>query len=146
MFVLYFLIGFCGMEAASWAIHKYLMHGILWKIHQTHHQKQKSFFELNDIFSVIFASISIVLIVLGAKTWDFRFWIGLGIAIYGFVYFILHDLMIHSRIKLLRKSENWYLQAITKAHQKHHQSNQKESESFGLLIVAKKFFIRSNKS
>jgi len=135
------LVGFLGMEVFSWAFHKYIMHGALWSIHKTHHQKQHGYFELNDVFSLFFGSIAIVLIVLGIENLDYRFWIGLGITIYGFVYFILHDILIHRRMKKLKRPSNHYLDGIARAHRDHHKSNQRDdSVSFGLLLVPRRYF------
>ena len=45
------------MEAVAWAMHKYIMHGFFWNLHEDHHvtDKHDSFFELNDSFFVFFA-------------------------------------------------------------------------------------------
>lgn len=137
----YIFVGFISMEFSGWFIHKFLMHGILWKIHKTHHIHSKSFFELNDLFSILFASIAIVLIFLGVSTLDYRFWIGLGITCYGISYFILHDILIHRRVKLFTKPNGRYLAGIFKAHQVHHASRKRDDAvSFGLFIVPKKYF------
>ncbi|MBI0401219.1 MAG: fatty acid hydroxylase [Cytophagales bacterium] len=137
----YTFIGFMAMEFSGWFIHKYIMHGILWKIHKTHHAHTKGFFELNDLFSLLFASIAIVLIFLGIDRWDYRFWLGLGITIYGMSYFFLHDVLIHRRLKLFSKPKKGYLAGIFSAHQAHHYSKEKDGAvSFGLFIVPKKYF------
>lgn len=139
--VSFILCGFVLMELTGWFIHKYIMHGPLWKIHKTHHQPSKSWFELNDLFSLFFGSVAILLIFLGVDNLDYRFWIGIGISIYGMTYFWLHDLMIHKRVKLFKKPQNTFLQGIFKAHQAHHFTNQKEGAvSHGLFFVKKKYF------
>lgn len=143
--LLYLSVGFLGMELASWLIHKYLMHGPLWNIHVTHHKRSKGFFELNDIFSFIFGSVSVALIVYGSADFSSPFWIGMGIATYGMVYFVIHDVLIHRRIKNKQKINNWYLKALYRAHLAHHKTIEKEdSESFGLLLIHPKFF-KNNK-
>jgi beta-carotene 3-hydroxylase len=142
------IISFVGMEVFSWAFHKYIMHGVLWNIHQTHHQHHKiqqngskNHFELNDIFSVIFGSISIFFIIFGLEVIFWTFFIGLGIVLYGFVYFILHDGFIHQRFPFIRNSNNKFIIAIRKAHFAHHKTHERDgSESFGLLFINKKFF------
>ncbi len=135
------ILGFLGMEVFSWAFHKYLMHGVLWSIHKTHHQKQLGHFELNDLFSVFFGSIAIILIVFGSGDFDYRFWIGCGITLYGLVYFILHDILIHRRAIKWKRPADYYLDGITRAHRAHHQSNQRDdSVSFGLLLVPRRYF------
>ncbi len=139
------ILGFVGMEFFSWAFHKYLMHGVLWSIHKTHHQKQLGHFELNDLFSVFFGSIAIILIILGLETLDYRFWIGCGITLYGFVYFILHDILIHRRAVKWKRPADYYLDGITRAHRAHHHSNQRDnSVSFGLLLVPRRYFKHRN--
>lgn len=136
-------LGFIGMEVFSWFFHKYIMHGPLWNIHQTHHIATKGLFELNDLFSFIFGVFAAVLIFFGIEELDYRFWLGCGITAYGFSYFILHDIFIHRRVKMRKKPSGRYFNAISKAHRDHHKTNQKEGAvSFGLLLVPKKYFKR----
>jgi beta-carotene 3-hydroxylase len=137
----YIAFGFAAMEFSGWFIHKYLMHGPLWMIHKTHHQPSKKFFELNDLFSLFFGSIALILIFLGAEELDYRFWICMGISLYGVLYFVLHDILVHRRLKWFDRPRNTFLKGIFKAHQAHHRTNQKEDAvSFGLFVVPKKFF------
>lgn len=137
----FILLGFFLMELSGWFIHKYLMHGPLWKIHKTHHQPSKSFFELNDLFSLFFGGIAIVLIFLGVEALDYRFWMGVGISTYGMLYFFLHDVLVHRRLKWFDRPKNSWLMGIFKAHQAHHKTNQKEGAvSFGLFLVPKEYF------
>jgi beta-carotene 3-hydroxylase len=141
--VLFILTGFAIMEFSGWFIHKYIMHGPLWKIHKTHHEPSKSFFELNDLFSLLFGSIAIVLIFLGVDGLDYRFWIGVGISLYGVLYFIIHDVLVHRRVKWFERPNNSFLLGIFRAHQAHHATNKKnDAVSFGLFIVPKKYFKR----
>lgn len=135
------LLGFAIMEFSGWFIHKYIMHGPLWGIHKTHHQPSKSFFELNDLFSLLFGSIAILLIFLGLDKLDYRFWIGIGISLYGMLYFFIHDVLVHRRIKWFERPRNKFLLGIFRAHQAHHATNQKnDAVSFGLFVVPKKYF------
>ena len=139
--VLWTLVGFVLMESFSWWIHKYLMHGVLWKIHKTHHQHTKGYFELNDLFTLIFGGSAVVLIFLGVESLDYRFWLGCGISLYGMLYFVLHDVLIDKRLKLLGRPKSKYLKAITKAHRAHHKTREKEDAvSFGLFVVPKRYF------
>lgn len=136
--ILLVIAGFAGMEIFSYLVHRFLFHGVLWRIHQTHHKPRKFFLELNDVFSIIFALVSIVLMFSGNTD---AFSIGLGIAIYGFVYFVIHDFFTHRRF-LSFNSKNKILRTIRAAHQRHHQSAEKHGlEPFGLFIFNfKKFF------
>lgn len=137
----YIILGFAMMEFSGWFIHKYLMHGPLWAIHKTHHEPSKGFFELNDLFSLLFGSIAVVLIFLGVDSLDYRFWIGVGISVYGLLYFILHDVLVHRRLKWFDRPKNSFLKGIFKAHQAHHRTNKKQDAvSFGLFVVPKEFY------
>ena len=130
------------MEALSWAMHKYLFHGPLWFIHKTHHQEKHGWFELNDLFSLGFAALSLWLMWTGHVALNYYFWIGMGISIYGIIYFIFHDWFIHNRFKSF-KSKNRYLLGIRRAHKIHHKSMEKNpSEEFGLLVASRKWFKR----
>jgi beta-carotene 3-hydroxylase len=127
-----------GMEAFSWAMHKYLFHGPLWFIHKTHHQEKHRWFELNDLFSMLFAIIALGLMWLGHSSLDYRFWIGAGISTYGIIYFIFHDWFIHNRFKSF-KTNNKYLLKIRRAHKIHHKSMERDNaEEFGLLVTRRK--------
>ncbi len=137
----FIILGFAAMEFSGWFIHKFLMHGPLWMIHKTHHQPSKTIFELNDLFSVLFGSIALILIFVGVDSLDYRFWMGVGISLYGVLYFVLHDVLVHRRLKWFNRPKNSFLKGIFKAHQAHHRTNEKEDAvSFGLFVVPKKFF------
>ena len=135
-----------GMEAFSWFIHKYLFHGPLWFIHRSHHQQRSGWFEFNDIFSLLFAIISVYLMWMGRIDLDSKFWVGIGITVYGIIYFIFHDWFIHNRFKSF-KTDNSYLLGIRRAHKIHHKSTEKSpAEEFGLLMASKKYFKQSTRS
>ncbi len=134
------------MEVFSWALHKFLFHGPLWFIHKTHHQQRHGFFELNDVFSIGFGVLSLWLMWQGRNTFNHLFFVGLGISLYGIIYFIFHDWFIHNRFKAF-KTNNRYLLGIRRAHKIHHKSTQKNpSEEFGLLWASWKYFTESKKS
>lgn len=136
------------MEAVAWCTHKYIMHGALWILHRDHHVKGEGvFFEKNDYFFLIFAIPGFLLTLWGSlNAFDFRFWIGTGIAIYGLAYFLVHDVFIHQRFRIFKKSDNFYLRAIRKAHKVHHKKLVKEDgECFGMLWVPMKYFLQARK-
>ena len=136
------LLTFILMEGITWLTHRYLMHGPLWVLHRDHHQKSAGLLEKNDLFFVIFAIPSILLILHGtvASAW-FSLSIGIGIMLYGAAYFLVHDVIIHQRLKWFRNSSSTYVRAIRWAHKMHHKHLGKEDgESFGMLLVHKKYW------
>ncbi|MGB3590372.1 MAG: beta-carotene hydroxylase [Nonlabens sp.] len=138
-----FLLTFTVMEFNAWFIHKYVMHGFLWNLHEDHHfKKHDSWFEKNDLFFVFFATISITAKVLHSHL---DLWwllpISAGILAYGIAYFIVHDIFIHQRFKWLRKANNRYARGVRRAHKMHHKHLGKEhGENFGMLVVPFKYF------
>jgi beta-carotene 3-hydroxylase len=136
------LMVFALMEGITWLTHKYVMHGFLWYLHEDHHQKGKGFFEKNDAFFLIFAVPSWLCIMLGSMNQNYvAVSIGAGIAMYGAAYFIVHEVIIHQRFKWFTRSNNRYIKAIRWAHKMHHKHlDKEEGESFGMLIVAKKYW------
>ena len=83
------ICSFLAMEAVAWLTHKYVMHGLLWALHEDHHKKNpSSFFEKNDYFFLIFAIPGVICLAAGLYTpFNTLLYIGLGITLYGFAYF-----------------------------------------------------------
>lgn len=142
LFILALILAFVLMEGAAWSAHKYLMHGFLWKIHEDHHKPTGHTFQKNDLFFLIFAVPSWLCIMLGFMNQHYFFvGFGFGIALYGFVYFLVHDVLIHRRFKWFDKTKNKYFKAIRKAHKVHHKNTGKHGSScFGMLVVPRKYF------
>lgn len=143
------LVAFVLMEAVAWFTHKYIMHGLLWTLHKDHHKKESTgFFEHNDFFFLIFAAPGIAGLLLGAQNdFNYLFFAGLGITLYGGAYFLVHDLFIHQRFKIFRNVNNRYFQAIRRAHKVHHKHLDKEDgECFGMLWVPMKYFGKNTNS
>ena len=138
---------FLGMEAVTWLTHRFVMHGFLWYLHEDHHNKRPGFFEKNDAFFVIFAIPSFLSILIGTL-WPV-YWlqaIGFGVMAYGFAYFLVHDIIIHQRFRLLTRSTNLYIRTIRWAHKMHHKHiGKEEGESFGMLMVHKKYWEKVRK-
>ena len=131
------------MEGATWIIHKYIMHGFLWNLHKDHHDhSNEGSLEKNDYFFVIFSIPTIILMYFGSlKGFNYLFFIGLGIMLYGMAYFFIHDIFIHQRVKLLSKTKNAYFLGLRRAHKQHHKNiTKKHGECFGFLYVAFKYF------
>lgn len=143
MNILITILVFGLMEGATWLIHKYVMHGFLWVLHRDHHDhSNEGFFEKNDYFFVIFALPTIALMYFGSlQSFNYLFFIGLGIMLYGMAYFFVHDIFIHQRLKVFKHTKNPYFLALRRAHKQHHKYLGKEDgECFGFLYVPFKYF------
>jgi beta-carotene 3-hydroxylase len=125
------------MELVAWATHKYLMHGLLWNLHKDHHQVDRNnVLQKNDYFFLIFAIPGAMCIIDGITFASPILFIGIGISLYGLAYFIVHEIFIHQRIKILKRTNFYYLRAIRKAHKVHHKNLEKENGvCFGMLFV-----------
>jgi beta-carotene 3-hydroxylase len=135
-------------EFSAWANHKYIMHGLMWYFHSDHHKKNhKSWFERNDVFFLMYAIPSWLLIMFGMmNNFAWYTWVGFGIALYGLAYFFVHDIIIHQRFKILTKSKNVYVLALRRAHKMHHKHIGKyDGESFGMLFIHPKYFAEAKK-
>ncbi len=142
------------MEFVAWSNHNYVMHGFLWKWHKDHHRKdnlqglplktEDKHFEKNDLFFLVYAVLAILLLIIGFSiNYLPMVYIGIGITLYGFTYFAIHDIIIHHRIKIsfLNKKNNYYIQAIIRAHTAHHKpKNKKDFNNYGLLIFSPQYF------
>ncbi len=146
--LIYILITFAavvGMEFMAWFTHKFVMHGFLWRWHEDHHlpkHLKDGFFEKNDLFFLVYAIPSMFCYMYGSftQTWEV-FFIGVGVSIYGLIYFLIHDVYIHRRFEWFPLLDNFYSRAILRAHGSHHAKQTKEeTESFGLLVINPKFF------
>ena len=133
------------MEVASYVLHRWLFHGILWRVHRTHHDPEHGHgsggLEANDLFSVGFAALSMGLMWAGRADplGSAAFAWGTGIAAYGLLYFILHDLYAHRRFWPIR-TKNPAAQAVKRAHGRHHQSLTREGqEPYGLFLFPPRF-------
>jgi beta-carotene 3-hydroxylase len=136
-----FISAYFIMEFVAWSNHKYIMHGFGWFLHKSHHVNRGGWFEGNDVYFVIYAAISMTLCYFGWEKLDYRFWMGAGVAAYGFTYFLLHDIFIHNRIKLFRRVRWRYFEAMKRSHKIHHKHISKEDgEEFGMLLFSKKYF------
>ena len=122
----------------AWLTHKYVMHGFLWILHRDHHERDGRKYEWNDLFALMFAIPSILLISFGFSGFDYRFWIGIGIFFYGLAYFLFHDVYVHHRLNFLSGLHNRYLDATIKAHLDHH--GPKFYGNYGFLVAPFKYY------
>ncbi len=125
------------MEVVAIVSHKYVMHGFLWSLHKSHHEPRTGRFEKNDWFGVAGAIPSMVLLLIGTHFGLHMFTaIGAGITAYGAIYFFLHDILVHRRIKHSWNPQFPYLKRVVQAHRLHHVVETKEGAvSFGFIYA-----------
>jgi len=126
------------MEGVAYVTHRWVMHGPGWFLHASHHRPRTGNWELNDLYAVIFAVPSFVLLLGGVHLgwWPGCTWIGAGIAAYGAIYFGFHDWIVHQRLPGRFVPRSPYMKRIVQAHRLHHVVETKEGTvSFGFLVA-----------
>lgn len=135
---LIFLATVAGMEGFAYVMHRWVMHGPGWFLHASHHRARTGPFEWNDLYAVIFAMPSILLIYMGLRQdWGSAATAaGVGIAAYGAIYFGFHDGIVHRRIPHGIVPRSAYFKRIVQAHRLHHVVESKHGTvSFGFLYA-----------
>lgn len=135
-------LAFGAMEAIAWALHKYVMHGFLWHLHEDHHRPHDNHLEKNDLFALVFGIPSWLFIMFGIMDGlDYKLYLGIGITLYGICYVLVHDGLIHQRFKIFKSVETPWLIALRKGHKVHHKKREREDgECFGMLLVPFKYY------
>lgn len=129
-------------EVVAWFTHKYIMHGILWTWHKSHHTAHDHTLEKNDLFAAVFSIPSIALFYYYSQTEynPYMLSVGLGIFCYGVFYFVFHDIIVHQRLKWRPAKRSAYLQRMIHAHYVHHSKHSKDGcEAFGFLYAPRKY-------
>jgi len=130
-----FAAAFVAMEPVAWAAHRYLMHGPLWALHESHHRPGPHGPQLNDLFGLLFAAVAVALFALGASFGQAAlWWAGAGVTAYGVVYALVHDGLIHGRFGVRPAAARGPLRRIVQAHRLHHaRSTRQGCVACGLL-------------
>ena len=125
-----------AMEGFAYVMHRWVMHGPGWIWHASHHRPRTGRFEANDLYGVVFALPSILLLYGGVNLgWGgWAIGMGAGIAGYGAIYFGFHDVIVHRRIAHRYVARSRYMKRIVQAHLLHHAVATKAGAvSFGFL-------------
>jgi beta-carotene 3-hydroxylase len=134
--VVVFVLTVAIMEGVAWTMHRYLMHGPLWFIHQSHHVHSDGWLELNDLYGLLFAGASIALIHFGVLGNPIMLGAGIGLLGYGLIYFLLHDVLVHKRIPHKFVPKDGYLARVVQAHHLHHATRGRDGAvSFGFVFA-----------
>ncbi|MFP5393862.1 MAG: sterol desaturase family protein [Gammaproteobacteria bacterium] len=125
-----------AMEVFSIVAHKYIMHGVGWGWHRSHHAPRTGWFEKNDLYALVFAGVAIALIWCGTRGAHPLEWIGAGMTAYGLLYFVAHDGLVHRRWPFTYVPRRGYLTRLMQAHRMHHAVPGREGAvSFGFLYA-----------
>ncbi|HET9355864.1 MAG TPA: sterol desaturase family protein [Sphingomicrobium sp.] len=123
------------MEAVAAAVHRFVMHGPGWGWHRSHHEPRAGAFERNDLYALVFAAVSIALFLPGGP-WPLLWWVGVGMLIYGLLYTLLHDGLVHRRLPVGLVPRRGYLKRLVQAHRLHHAVKERDGAvSFGFLYA-----------
>jgi beta-carotene 3-hydroxylase len=92
------------MEPATALTHRLVMHGFAMGWHRSHHDLPRNVLEANDLFPVVFAGVTIMLLAVGVYVPGapgVLIPIAIGITAYGAAYLLVHDVVIHRRLGFL---------------------------------------------
>ncbi|AEB95145.1 sterol desaturase family protein [Metallosphaera cuprina] len=131
------LLMFFSMEIIARLMHKYVMHGFMWSVHEDHHKERQAELEKNDLFGLLFAGVAILLLAEGILNHDLYYLsLAIGMTMYGAAYFVVHDMIIHDRHLHLR---SWGMRHrpfrdLILVHDVHHAEGE---GNWGFLFVIK---------
>ena len=129
------LLAVAGMELFAWSMHKYVMHGWGWGWHRDHHEPHDHALERNDLYAVVFGTIVTGLFVVGYLYSEPLWWVALGITVYGVIYAVIHDGLVHQRL-FRWTPKRGYAKRLVQAHRLHHATIGKEGGvSFGFVVA-----------
>ncbi|WP_030540357.1 sterol desaturase family protein [Sphingobium sp. DC-2] len=138
LLLLIFLATVAAMEGFAYVMHRWVMHGPGWFLHASHHRPRTGLWEANDLYFVIFA-IPSILLLLGGVQWGWGDWAtacGAGIAAYGMIYLGFHDIIVHRRVAHRYVARSRYMKRIVQAHRLHHAVGTRLGcVSFGFLVA-----------
>jgi beta-carotene 3-hydroxylase len=128
------VVSLLAMELVAVLTHRYVMHGWGWGWHRSHHEPHVGGLERNDLYAVVFAALAIALFAIGSAVWPPLFWVAVGVTLYGALYFIVHDGLVHQRWPFRQTPRRGYLKRLVQAHRLHHAVTGREGAvSFGFL-------------
>lgn len=135
-FTLVAVLAFVAMEPVTYALHRWVMHGVGMHLHRSHHlnaaRVEPSRLELNDLYPVMFAAAVVGAFALGFNNSNLSILVPIcvGVTAYGAVYAFVHDLVIHNRLGARVGHRSRILGHLTRAHKAHHVTN---GEPYGML-------------
>ena len=127
------------MEPWSRFVHGRVWHGVLYRIHRTHHPDtppSRGGLELNDVFSFVHALPAGLAFVLGLAWLDglasaVAIGVAAGLSLYGVAYAVVHDGLVHGRLPMRGLLRFRALRRIRAAHEVHHRDG---GPPYGLFL------------
>jgi beta-carotene 3-hydroxylase len=113
------------MELWAALLHGQFWHGVLWKMHRSHHRPRHGHWETNDWLSLLHAPIAMVMIFYGCRgavgiAREVVFAMGIGMTLFGLAYVLVHDGMVHGRLPLQGLLKYDYFRRVQANHELHH--------------------------
>jgi len=129
--------GFVAMEPVTYAVHRWVMHGVGTRFHRSHHRRWPTrregepWWEGNDVFPLAFAAITVLAITAGLNVDRLGVLVPVaaGITAYGAAYAAVHDVYVHRRLPVRWSSAA--LDRLADAHELHHRFG---GEPYGMLV------------
>jgi beta-carotene 3-hydroxylase len=115
------LIALVVMEPVTALLHRRVFHGFAMGWHRSHHEPPHGSFEANDLFPLVFATATILVMSIGVWVGGGSVLVplGVGITAYGATYLVVHDVVIHRRLPWLPIPDRVGARARA-AHNVHH--------------------------
>ena len=134
------------MDVWAALLHGLVWHGVLYRVHASHHRARTGRFEANDALSFLHAPIAIALVLYGCRaapgvTRELAFGVGLGMTLFGLAYTLVHDGLVHKRIPVRFLARSRFLRKVARAHRVHH-SNARAGVPFGLFSGPLEMWLR----
>jgi beta-carotene 3-hydroxylase len=109
------------MEPVTALLHRVVFHGFGMGWHRSHHEPPRHVLEANDLFPLVFAAATIVVLSIGVYVGggEVLVPIGIGVTAYGAAYLVVHDVVIHRRIPWLPIADRVGTR-LRAAHNVHH--------------------------
>ncbi len=128
---------FVAMEPLTYALHRWVMHGIGARLHRSHHRRWPArrpgdrLLEANDAYPVAFAALTLLVLAVGLNADGFAALVpvAVGTTAYGAAYGFVHDVYVHGRLPWRRRSRS--LDRLAEAHALHHRFG---GEPYGMLV------------
>ncbi|MFA8449344.1 MAG: hypothetical protein ACEPOW_01480 [Bacteroidales bacterium] len=114
--IIYAVIAFVLMEFFAYAINRHIIYGPLWYMKSRSSKKSYSKKKGNPFFAVFFSALFILCLYIGTHSYMHELvYIAIGIFIYGIMFFILQDILVHRKVRIFvfRASKLYYRVVIT---------------------------------